>query len=178
MRGALTHLEPVESPSRVSYPLLFGMHYSIYSPMHHRLTSCSIQTSMVNPGAFRGARFTFLVEQKPLYANAVVGGHVADCLADIQRRYFKRFAVDAPHDVDPPADFLNGINDDEADAEPEAPDESSMSPPEYRAALRNFKSRQALIATRKDVCACLASFEEMLTHFFAANQALDGLPAQ
>lgn len=111
---------------------------------------------MVNPGAFRGVRYAFLVEQKPLYANAVTGGHVADCLSDIQRRYFKRFPVDSPHDVDPPVAFLESVRDDEADPEPTAPDEDSMLPQEYRAAVKEFRSRQALIAARKDVCACLA----------------------
>lgn len=110
---------------------------------------------MVNPGAFRGARYAFLVEQKPLYAAAVVGGHIADCLADIQRRYFKRFAVDAPHDVDPPADFLENVNDEEADPEPAVPDEDTMSEEEYQVASKKFRLRQMLIATRKDVCACL-----------------------
>lgn len=110
---------------------------------------------MVNPGAFLGARYSFLIDQKPTYAQAVVGGYAADCLLDIQRRYFKRFPVDCPHNVDPTPEFLVSVDDNEADPEPDAPDEDQMSAEEYQAAMGAFNTRRRLIAARKDVCTCL-----------------------
>jgi len=48
-----------------------------------------LKIMMVNPGAFQGTRLTFLVDQQPAYAATVAGNYVSDCVADIQRRYFK-----------------------------------------------------------------------------------------
>ena len=51
---------------------------------------------MVNPGTFRGLRKEFLLGEKATYSEAVTGGYAADALANIQRRYFKRFPPELP----------------------------------------------------------------------------------
>lgn len=65
--------------------------------------------------------------------------------------------MDAPHNIDPSAEFLKSVDDAEEDPEPAAaPDEGSMSPEEYRRAEKEFRLRQVLITTRKDTCKYLS----------------------
>lgn len=105
---------------------------------------------MVNPGSFRGMRHDFLDSEKATYAEAVKEGYVADALALIQRRYFKRFPIDLAHNEEPTPEFLAAVNDDAPDPEIEAPSES-LSPDEYAAALKAREDRSALIMYRKAV---------------------------
>ncbi|KAF9548608.1 hypothetical protein CPC08DRAFT_593621, partial [Agrocybe pediades] len=67
---------------------------------------------MVNPGAFQGSRREFLLSQKPYYSNAVVEGYAADAIAVIQRRYFKRYPIDLPHEEEPSPETLAIVDDD------------------------------------------------------------------
>lgn len=106
---------------------------------------------MVNPGAFQGTRRAFLVEQKPAYAAAVDGAYAADCLADIQRRYFKRFPVDLDHNVEPSPEDLAAVDNNQPDAELQIPDPGVMPGAEYAAAKEAFDARKKLIAFRKEV---------------------------
>ena len=57
---------------------------------------------MVNPGAFQNSHKEFLVVQKPAYAQAGAGGFMHDCIADIQRCYFKCYPIDYPHEQEMP----------------------------------------------------------------------------
>ncbi|PPR02781.1 hypothetical protein CVT26_009392 [Gymnopilus dilepis] len=104
---------------------------------------------MVNPGAFRGTRKDFLISQKPAYAEAVTGGFVADTLADIQRRYFKRYPVDLLHDEEPTDEHLAAVDDNEADPEPEHPNQEAMGADEYELAVKAWEERTAAIRFRK-----------------------------
>lgn len=106
---------------------------------------------MVNPGAFRGLRDAFLVEQKPKYAAAVLGNYVAECVADIQRRYFKRFPIVLDHNEDPSPEFLASVDDHEIDLEPVAPNEATMTPAAFEVATEEFANRRKLIESRKEV---------------------------
>lgn len=106
---------------------------------------------MVNPGAFRGLRDAFLVEQKPKYAAAILGNYTAECVADIQRRYFKRFPIELEHNKEPEPEFLAGVDDNDIDPEPIAPDEASMTLTEFQAATEEFANRRKLIEARKEV---------------------------
>ncbi|KAF9472823.1 hypothetical protein BDN70DRAFT_780715, partial [Pholiota conissans] len=72
---------------------------------------------MVNPGAFQGSRREFLTAQKELYANAVTDNHVADAVADIQRRYFKRYPITLPHTEEPSTESLANVDDNSADSD-------------------------------------------------------------
>jgi hypothetical protein len=72
---------------------------------------------MVNPGAFSGTRKNFLEAQSDVYAIAVAENHVADTVADIQRRYFKRYPLTLPHDQEPTAEWLATVDDDAPDPE-------------------------------------------------------------
>jgi len=106
---------------------------------------------MPSPGSFRGARFDFLQDQRRAYAAAIIANSKAACIADIQRRYFKRFPIEHEHNVDPTPEFLASVDDDEADAEVEAPDPSSMSPEEFKIAEELFAERHKLVVFRKQV---------------------------
>jgi hypothetical protein len=106
---------------------------------------------MVNPGAFQGTQRAFLVEQKPAYDAAVDGGYAADCLADIQQRYFKRFPVDLDHNVEPLPEDLAAVDDNQPDAELKIPDPDVMPKVEYAAAKEAFDARRKLVTFRKEV---------------------------
>ncbi|KJA12733.1 hypothetical protein HYPSUDRAFT_113737, partial [Hypholoma sublateritium FD-334 SS-4] len=72
---------------------------------------------MVNPGGFRGRRKEFLDSQQDLYAAAVKEKHINDTVADIQRRYFKRFPITLSHTEEPTEEFLAAVDDDGPDAD-------------------------------------------------------------
>jgi len=106
---------------------------------------------MVNPGAFQGSRKEFLLGEKAAYSAGVAGGYAADALALIQRRYFKRYPVDLPHDMEPTAEFLAAVDDDAADPDIPEPDQGSMSSEEYQTAMDELAKRQKLFSYRKAV---------------------------
>jgi hypothetical protein len=103
---------------------------------------------MPNPGTYHGARLAFLLEQKPSYTTAVSQGCVVEKVADICRRYFKRFPIKLPLDVDPNPASLAAVNDDEADPDPVLPDAVVMSVEEYNAAMDEVYLRRARITAR------------------------------
>ena len=110
---------------------------------------------MVNPGAFRGQRKEFLVAEKQNYAAAMEGGYGADALAQIQRRYFKRFPVELGHFEEPSQEHLASVDDDAPDPEPEEPDASKLTPEEFEAATKKAAHRQKVIRYRKAVSLAL-----------------------
>jgi len=107
---------------------------------------------MVNPGAFRGLRKEFLLGEKETYSTAIKGGYEKDALMNIQRRYFKRFPIDLPHDVEPSNEHLASVNDDVADPEPAEPNKDKLSAEEYEKELAKLEERQKLIVYRQGVC--------------------------
>ncbi|PPQ77572.1 hypothetical protein CVT26_006110 [Gymnopilus dilepis] len=109
----------------------------------------SIHAAMVNPGSFRGSRKEFLLSQKAVYAEAVAGGFAADALADIQRKYFKRYPIDLDHNEEPSEEHLASVNDDVADADPEEPNRESLSEEEYERKVKELQQRAELIRYRK-----------------------------
>jgi hypothetical protein len=106
---------------------------------------------MVNPGAFQGARKIFLTEQLEAYAAAVVGNYAKDCLADIQRRYFKRFPIEQDHNVDPAPELLSNIDNDAADPDEIPPNPESMSEDAFIATQKAFTECRDAIVKRKEV---------------------------
>ncbi|PPR07319.1 hypothetical protein CVT26_013679 [Gymnopilus dilepis] len=106
---------------------------------------------MVNPGAFRGSRKDFLMSQKAAYAEAVVGGFSSDALANIQRRYFKRYPVDLPHEEEPSPEALAAVDDDAPDPEPDEPDREKMTEEEYQEALEAMETRMGIFRFRRAV---------------------------
>jgi hypothetical protein len=106
---------------------------------------------MVNPGAFQGLRKEFLTAQKEAYATAHSSGTLKDTVADIQRRFFKRFPVSLPADQEPTAEHMSSVNDFDPDPEPEEPDKEKLSEEEYAAELAKLNERKKSIASRKDV---------------------------
>lgn len=107
---------------------------------------------MVNPGTFVGRRKEFLDAQQDVYAAAVKGGHIADAVADIQRRYFKRFPTTLPHTEDPTQESLDAVDDNDPDPEVSPPQAADFANPEgHTRALRVYEFQKAEIKMRKDV---------------------------
>lgn len=133
---------------------------------------------MVNPGAFHGSRLKFLQSQKPAYAEAILLNMAADCVADIQRKFFKRFPLDSDEDDDPSAESLAAVDDDSLDPDVLAPDEDALSPEEYELALQACDDRTKLIISRRKVSVLPFDSNNLkLTHEMTANQTLDGISA-
>lgn len=110
---------------------------------------------MVNPGAFQGSRWKFLMSKKEEYKVAMQAGVAADVLATIQRQYFKRYPVDFPHDKEPAAEVLAAVDDDLPDQETQSPDSSMMSDDEYAVALEILETRRKALVFRKAVSSSL-----------------------
>lgn len=92
------------------------------------------------------------MSQKPSYAEAVLGGYAADAVAEIQRKYFKRYPVDLAHTEEPTAEHLAAVDDNAADPEPEKPDKEKMTAERYEAAMKALEERVKTIHFRKAVC--------------------------
>lgn len=88
---------------------------------------------MVNPGTFHGLRKEFLLQEKATYRLAVTGGYKKDAVADIQRRFFKRFPIDLAPDEDPSAEHLALVDGTDPEPEPVAPNADVLTPDEYAA---------------------------------------------
>lgn len=106
---------------------------------------------MVNPGGFTGLRKQFLDDQRALYAAAVGGKHVADTVADIQRRYFKRFPITLSHTEEPTKEFLDSVDDDAPDPELSVPQKDSLGDTEYARAMRVYEFQGAELKLRQAV---------------------------
>ncbi|KAK7018820.1 SERTA domain-containing protein 3 [Paramarasmius palmivorus] len=72
---------------------------------------------MVNPGAFTGSRLTFLHSHIEAYGVAVQEGWVKDFVADLARRYHKRYPASLEHNKEPTEEHLASVNDDAPDPE-------------------------------------------------------------
>ena len=106
---------------------------------------------MVNPGTFSGLRKAFLDSQQDIYAAAVQGKHVAETVADIQRRYFKRFPITLSHTEEPTKEFLDAVDDDAADPELQPPALDGLDDNAQAHAARVYELRIAELKMRKDV---------------------------
>jgi hypothetical protein len=106
---------------------------------------------MVNPGAFQGSRKEFLLSQKPAYKVGVLGGYAADALSQIQRKYFKRYPIDLPHQEEPSVEWLAAVDDDAPDVEQEEPDASTNDDEELAAAVERMAERKLLLTFRQAV---------------------------
>jgi len=109
---------------------------------------------MVNPGAFQGLRKQFLMNEKSAYKAGVLGGYAADALANIQRRYFRRFPIDLPHDQEPTVEWLAGVNDNAAEIELELTGTNKLTSVEFEEAVALLKERRQLVEYRKAVSTC------------------------
>lgn len=107
---------------------------------------------MVNPGGFKGIQKEFLEAQQELYNAAVEGNHVADTVADIQRRYFKRFPVTICHNKDPSEEFLAAVDDTAPDPEI-LPPSKDLSPSSFDCAQRTYELQTDELRLRKAVSA-------------------------
>lgn len=111
---------------------------------------------MVNPGAFQGSRKNFLLSQRADYQAGVAGGYVADALAQIQRKYLKRYPIDLPHSDEPSPEWLAAVDDEAADEEQAGPDIEALDEDELAAAMAILEERRTTLCFRKAVS--LSSF--------------------
>lgn len=122
---------------------------------------------MVNPGSFTGKRREFLDSQKELYATAVRDKDVADTVADIQRRYFKRFPLTLAHNKDPTQEFLDSVDDDAPDTEliHPGPKAAGVDDEAYTRTLRVYELQKTELKVRKDVrCFFFIHTHKILTY--------------
>ena len=112
---------------------------------------------MVNPGGFIGLRKEFLDAQQAAYNTAVEENHAADTVADIQRRYFKRFPLSLPFSEEPAREFLESVDDDAPDAEMQPPskDTKDLSPEAFARAQRVYEFEVKELQMRKAVSTSL-----------------------
>ncbi|KAH9484777.1 hypothetical protein JR316_0001679 [Psilocybe cubensis] len=99
---------------------------------------------MPHPGYFKGARLEFLKSQKAIYQTAREEGCLAEALADIQRRFFKRFPVTQSEEWEPTKEQLLAVNDEEPDPEMYEPD------PDSELAVQLREKRKAAYKNQKD----------------------------
>ncbi|KDR83153.1 hypothetical protein GALMADRAFT_134648 [Galerina marginata CBS 339.88] len=119
---------------------------------------------MVNPGAFRGLRKEFMMNEKANYSEGVTGGYAADALALIFKRYFLRFPVELPHDQEPTAEFLASVDDSAPVPEYEEPDADTLSPEDYAAAIEKLDERRKTINFRKAQIKRWMAYQYMKDH--------------
>lgn len=96
-------------------------------------------------------RLQFLLDQKSVYARAVLDNRAADTVADIQRMFFKRFPLDLDEAVEPSEESLLSVDDNAPDPDFPAPDEDALSPEAYEVALHAFQVRGELVTYRRKV---------------------------
>jgi len=119
---------------------------------------------MVNPGAFQGSRKDFLQSQKADYQAGVVGGYTADALAQIQRKYLKRYPIDLPHNEEPSTEWLAAVDDEAAEEELAGPDIDSLGEEELVEAMAKLEERRAMLCHRKAVSHCRCLFNLKAYH--------------
>ncbi|KAF8885406.1 hypothetical protein CPB84DRAFT_1750199 [Gymnopilus junonius] len=114
---------------------------------------------MVNPGAFQGAWKAFLMGEKEFYSQAVDDGFVAEAVAKIQLRYFKRFPIDLPEEEDPSPEDLAAVDDDAIEPDYQEPDPEKMTSKEYEEAMEKLGSRQRKIAFHRGQIKCWLAYQ-------------------
>jgi hypothetical protein len=109
-------------------------------------------SSAMSPrAAFSGLRLKFMEEQLEGYVTAVVESRENDFVLDVQRRYFKRFPLSLPHDVEPSKEALDTLDDNAPDPEIKEPNQKDMSDEDYKAAKNAFDHNCTLLRFRKEV---------------------------
>ncbi|KAJ3490120.1 hypothetical protein NLJ89_g11466 [Agrocybe chaxingu] len=131
---------------------------------------------MVNPGAFKGSRKEFLLSAKEEYSAGVDGGYAADALANIQRRYFKRYPVDLPHDEEPSAESLASVDDNAPDEEYKIPDENEITSEEYGRAIERYQEYQKTLTFRKAQIKRWFAYQYMKDHDIDPSESGVGNP--
>ncbi len=127
---------------------------------------------MVNPGGFSGLRREFLEEQQEAYNEAAEKGHAADTLADIQRRYFKRFPVSIPFTQEPTEAHLASVDDDAPDPEITPPSIDGLSAEAAAEAQRVYENQGKELKMCMAVCHLFDTRLSIRTDLrpFSANQ--------
>lgn len=121
--------------------------------------------------AFNGLRLKFMEEQLEGYVTAVVESRENDFVLDVQRRYFKRFPLSLPHDVEPSKESLDTLDDNAPDPEIKEPNQKDMSDEEYKATKNAFDHNCTLLQFRKEVRGFMITCSDFII-FCTANSTL------
>ncbi len=132
---------------------------------------------MVNPGGFTGLRRDFLEAEQEAYNAAADQGHAADVLADIQRRYFKRFPVSIPFTEEPTEEYLASVDDNAPDADLIPPSNDLLSPEDFARAQHVYELQVKELKTRKAVRSSSRHSSRYRTNLwlYLANKAQDAI---
>ncbi|PBK83698.1 hypothetical protein ARMGADRAFT_1089138 [Armillaria gallica] len=105
---------------------------------------------MVNPGAFRGSRWDFLIQEMEGYIKAVEEGCAAEFIADVVRHSLKRYPLSLAHNVEPSPDHLAAVDNHMPDPEVVMPDEDELSFVEYEKVQLKFAEDQRNLKFRAE----------------------------
>ncbi len=106
---------------------------------------------MVHPGTFQGKHKHFLMSKREGYVQAVQEDRAAEQIADVFRRYIKRFPISMPDNVEPSDEDLAKIDDSALDPETVVPDESSLPLDQYAKIFTEMEAEGALLIYRLNV---------------------------
>ncbi|PBK59165.1 hypothetical protein ARMSODRAFT_1027662 [Armillaria solidipes] len=105
---------------------------------------------MVNPGAFKGSRREFLMQEVEGYIKAVEEGRAAEFIADVVRRYLKRYPLSLEHNVEPSQEHLAAVDDHAPDPEVVMPNEDELTFEEYEKVQLKFIEDQKDLKFRSE----------------------------
>ena len=110
-------------------------------------------------------RKMFLDSQQAAYDAAAEEDDVADIVANIQRRYFKRFPLTLLHSQDPTPEHLASVDDDAPDPELTPPPQDNENPEAYARAchVSEFQIQELKMRKAVSVSLPLPITSDMLT---------------
>ncbi|KAK7024587.1 SERTA domain-containing protein 3 [Paramarasmius palmivorus] len=107
---------------------------------------------MVAHSSFEGSRAVFLDSHHDSYAVAAQEGWIKDFIADLGRRYMKRYPASLAHNVEPSEEHLQSVNDDAPDPESLCPvQRPGQSDEEYHQAVRKHEIEKDITSFRLGV---------------------------
>ncbi|KAK7047255.1 hypothetical protein VNI00_006922 [Paramarasmius palmivorus] len=106
---------------------------------------------MARRAAFKGSRLEFLTTHLDEYRKAADEGCDSEVIADITRRYLKRYPETLEHNVEPSSEHLATVNDDVADAELVPPvRKEGQSDQDFEKALAEYDAMKKRVAFRME----------------------------
>ncbi len=97
-----------------------------------------ITETMVNPGAFLGSHWEFMIQEVEGYVKAVEEGRAAEFIANVICWYLKCYPLSLEHNVEPSPEHLAGVDDHALDPEVVMPNEDELTFEEYKKVQLKF----------------------------------------
>ncbi|PPQ76153.1 hypothetical protein CVT24_006578 [Panaeolus cyanescens] len=118
----------------------------------------------MHPGNFSAARKAFLLTQRPAYDAAFEIGDAKNAIANIFRRYCKRFPLSMPDDQDPSQDELEMVDDEDANDSIENVDISTLAEEEQAKAQEERAEQARKIKSLKAKIQCWLNYRYIKDH--------------